>query len=203
MRKLLREFYGLDMAQGVLKESAAEGDGKLYLKGVIQRAGAPNQNRRIYPREILRREADNYMKVVREGRATGEADHPETSTVSVKNISHVIREMWWQGDDLMGKVEILNTPSGRILETLVEAKIPLGISSRGVGSTSKNESGYDTVEEDYNLICFDVVQEPSTVGAFLSEGRLVEAAGPVDLPRADRIYRGVNAILERFGRGQR
>ncbi len=201
MKQLLREFYGIDLKSGVLRERVEDGSGKLVLKGVIQRANAPNQNKRVYPREILRREADNYMKAVRENRAVGECDHPETSTVALSNVSHVVREMWWEGDDLFGKVEVLATPKGKILETLVEAGIPLGISSRGVGSTSKNESGLDTVQEDYNLICFDVVAEPSTTGAFLSEGREVPF-DPRGLPRADRVYRRINDILERM-RGRR
>jgi hypothetical protein len=194
-RRLLREFYQVQTGANLVKESRDKNGGKLYLSGTIQRADKKNQNGRIYPRKLLTREFENYMKAVRESRATGELDHPEESTVSLGKISHVLREMWWDGDDMMGRIEILGTPSGKIAETIIEAGVPLGISSRGVGSTSKNESGDDFVQEDFNLICFDLVADPSTHGAYmLPESRLIESSSRL-VTRPDRIFRAVNAIV--------
>lgn len=169
-KQLIREWYSIDTSPEIIKESREKNGGRLILKGIIQAANTKNQNRRIYPKEILQREVENYQRAVREGRAVGEADHPESSTVSLKNISHVIREISWNGDSVMGKVEILPTPCGKIVEALVDAGVKVGISSRGVGSTEKTNEGIDMVQDDYQLIAFDLVAEPSTPGAYLSEG---------------------------------
>lgn len=189
---LLREWMPLRPESGFIVESRDVNSGRLFLRGPMQRCEAPNQNKRIYPRRILQREFLNLEKTVREGRATGELDHPETSTVSLTKVSHVVREMTWDGDTWMGRIEILPTPCGKIAETLIESGITLGISSRGVGSTSTNESGLDIVQDDFTLVCFDLVQEPSTHGAFMTE-----AVAHVDRPlleRADRINRALNAL---------
>jgi hypothetical protein len=136
---------------------------------------------------------ENYMKAIRENRALGELDHPESSTVSLDKVSHVIREAWWQGDDVFGRVEVLPTPKGKILESLLESGITIGISSRGVGSTNKTNEGVDEVQEDYQLICFDIVSEPSTPGAYLfAEGKQIETNHRFS--KADRIWRALNDI---------
>lgn len=192
-RRLLREWESLPkISSDLIKESRDQNDGKLILKGIMQKADTPNHNKRIYPRNLLHREMENFMKSVRESRATGELDHPESSTVSLKNVSHIVREAWWEGNNVMGKMEVLQTPAGRILEQLIEAGVVVGISSRGVGSTSKNEGGHDIVQDDFTLVCYDMVQEPSTSGAFmnLSEG-VIE---PPSLSKADRMFRALNAI---------
>lgn len=193
-RKILREWEALTPERGFIVESRDQNAGRLFLRGPMQRCEAPNQNKRIYPRRVLTREFENYAKQVRENRATGELDHPDTSTVSLEKISHVVREMFWDGDTWMGRIEILPTPCGKIAETLIESGIMLGISSRGVGSTSTNESGVDIVQDDFTLVCFDLVQEPSTHGAFMTLGESVDRnRGPV-LSRPDRIYRALNAL---------
>jgi len=196
MRKILREWEALRPETGFIVESREQNNGRLFLKGPMQRSEAPNQNKRIYPRRLLQREYQNYEKVVREGRATGELDHPETSTVALERISHVIREMGWEGDTWMGRIEILPTPCGKIAETLIENGVTLGISSRGVGSTSTNESGLDMVQDDFTLVCFDLVQEPSTHGAFMTLGESVQDPRST-LNRADRINRALNALKGR------
>lgn len=189
---LLREWMPLRPEAGFILEDRAVNGGKLYLKGPMQRCEAPNQNKRVYPRSLLQREFENYTKNVKENRALGELDHPETSTVSLERASHAVREMWWDGDTWMGRIEILNTPCGRIAEELLNSGVAVGISSRGIGSTSTNESGFDNVQDDFCLVAYDLVAEPSTHGAFmLPEGRDV---GRAVLSRADRINRALNEL---------
>ena len=139
---------------------------RVILRGILQRAETINQNKRVYPYSILKREVDNYQRFIKENRAFGECDHPESSVVELKNVSHVVRETWWDGNDLYGKVEVLNTDSGKVIRDLINANTTIGISSRGVGST-RNEGGVDIVQEDFMLICWDFVSEPSTPGAFM------------------------------------
>ena len=191
-KQILREWYSIDYKPELIKESREKNGGKLVLQGVIQKAETKNQNKRVYPRDVLRREIENYQKAVRENRAVGECDHPESSSVSLKNVSHVIREMWWDGDSVLGRVELLPTPSGKILESLLESGITIGISSRGVGSTEKTNEGFDVVQPDYQIICFDLVSEPSTPGAYLMPESVQHG---VHLSRADRIFRALNDIV--------
>lgn len=142
--------------------------GRTLVSGVLQRAGAPNQNQRVYPREILEREATKYQQLIKERRALGELDHPDSSVINLKNVSHNIKEIHWEGDDLCGTVEILPTPSGNILKELLRAGILLGISSRGMGSTTPLREGGVKVGQDFELIGWDFVSNPSTHGAFLT-----------------------------------
>jgi hypothetical protein len=144
-----------------------EQDGKLIVSGVLQRAGAKNQNGRVYPKDILSREVQQYQQLIDERRALGELDHPDSSVVNLQNVSHNVVEIGWEGDDVVGKVEILPTPSGNILRELFKNGIRLGISSRGMGSVKDGSDGLE-VQEDFNLIAFDFVSNPSTHGAFLS-----------------------------------
>ena len=197
---LLREYYELcegGVCQDFLTESekreVAEGKA-MYLTGVIQRAKAKNQNGRVYPREVLEREVENYQKVVRENRALGELDHPEDSVVNLKNVSHLMTQIWWEGDSVMGKCKILNTPSGQILQSLVQSQVTLGISSRGMGSVHEDRQGNTVVEDDFNLICFDFVSDPSTLGAFMSlaEGKIKTTNV---YTKADKINRLLNDIV--------
>lgn len=192
-RRILREWEALPANNGkVIVEGRESNGGRLFLRGPMQRFGAQNQNKRIYPEEVLRREYESYVKQVREGRAVGELDHPDTSTVALSKASHVVREMGWEGNTWMGRIEILPTPMGKIAETLIESGVILGISSRGVGSTSTNESGADIVQDDFALVCFDLVQEPSTHGAFMTLGESKVAGN--GLGRADRINRALNDL---------
>jgi hypothetical protein len=197
MAALLREYLDLKYDKNVIKEQKEKKE-PIIVPALLQRADASNQNERVYPMEILQREVVNYQKAVGEGRALGELDHPDSSVVSLGNVSHVIREMWWEGKEFMGKVEILNTPKGKIAQDLMEAGVKLGISSRGVGETRKNEDGYDVVDESFMLIAFDLVSEPSTHEAWLmSEGKEVSPNEIKKMiPKVDRVNRIVNEILK-------
>jgi len=192
---LLREWIALDYKPSMIVESKEQNGGKIILKGIIQAADTKNQNKRVYPMEVLRREIENYQKAVRESRAVGELDHPDTSSVSLKEASHIIREMWWEGNNVHGRVEVLSTTNGRELASLLESGVTVGISSRGVGSTEKTNEGYDLVQNDYQIICFDIVSEPSTPGAYLfGESKEIDFDG-VRFRKADRIYRALNDIV--------
>ena len=169
---LLQEYYELCPVGRcpihVLTESEKKKvmDGAVYLVGIVQKAGTKNGNGRVYRKETLQREITNYQKAINERRSLGELDHPDDSVINLKNASHLITRVWWQGEDVMGKIEVLDTPSGIILKDLVKANIKLGISSRGLGSVTEKD-GKTIVEDDFQLICFDIVSEPSTPGAYL------------------------------------
>ena len=145
-----------------------DSSGRTLVKGVLQRAGAENQNGRVYPKAVLEREVKKYEQLIKERRALGELDHPDSSVINLKNVSHNIREIHWEGNDVVGTVEILPTPSGNILKELLRAGILLGISSRGMGSTKPMEGNKLLVGEDFELIGWDFVSNPSTHGAFMT-----------------------------------
>lgn len=173
---LLVEYFPLTYDQNqILTEAAANPNAPIRIKGVLQRAEAENQNGRRYPRNILMREASKYdTDFIRQRRALGELDHPDSTVVNLKNVSHNITEVHWEGDDLCGTVEVLSTPSGNIVKELLKNGIRLGISSRGVGSVRPIGEGKVEVEDDFSLLCFDLVSNPSTHGAFLHEGISVQ-----------------------------
>jgi hypothetical protein len=190
---VLQEFLNLDYSDDLLTDAEREGNRTgthLILAGKIQAADTKNGNGRIYPRQILEREVKNYQKLVKEGRAIGELDHPDSSVVELKNASHLVVEVWWNNDDVMGKMKILDTPAGKIAKDLVKGGVQLGISSRGLGST-RQEAGTTMVEEDFQLLCFDLVSEPSTSGAYL----VAESKMNTHLTKADRINRALNNVL--------
>ena len=171
-KELLREFYALcpdgmcpDLLTEMEKRDITE-NGAMHLTGRLQTADKKNGNGRKYPEKVLRREMQNYMKIVKDNRATGELDHPDDSVINLKNVSHMVTDCWWEGKDVMGKIKVLDTPSGRILKDLISAGVKLGISSRGLGSV-KESMGETIVEEDFQLICFDIVSEPSTPDAYV------------------------------------
>ena len=172
-KKLLVDVRPFEISRQKIDESIKENDGRLVVKGVLQRAESKNQNGRVYPREVLLKEVSKYLdEQVSERRALGELDHPESSVVNLNNASHNVIEMHWDGDDLLGTVEVLSTPSGNILKELFKSGIKLGISSRGSGSVEpvneKNgEDGTVEVQPDFELIAFDFVSNPSTHGAFM------------------------------------
>ena len=145
-----------------------DSSGRTLVKGVLQRSGAENQNGRVYPKAVLEREVKKYETLIKERRALGELDHPDSSVINLKNVSHNIREIHWEGNDVVGTVEILPTPSGNILKELLRAGILLGISSRGMGSTKPMEGNKLLVGEDFELIGWDFVSNPSTHGAFMT-----------------------------------
>ncbi len=196
--KLLREFYELcdgGICQDLLTEDEkrkVREEGAVYLTGLMQQAEVRNGNGRVYPSKTLMREVKNYQKIVKERRALGELDHPETSVVNLSNASHLVTEIWADGDKVMGKIEVLNTPSGRVLKELISSGVKLGISSRGMGSV-REDSGNTMVEDDFQLICFDMVSDPSTPGAFMMTEARDRSTG---YTKADKINRILNSIVK-------
>ena len=189
---LLTEYRPFKVKKSLVEQSIKEKK-PLIVSGIIQRAEAKNQNGRIYPMEVLKREVQNYIDgPVKERRATGELDHPESSVINLQNVSHHITEIWWEGDDVMGQVEILNTPAGNILKALFEQNITVGISSRGMGSVEENiHEQTVTVQPDFELLCFDFVSTPSTHGAFLTPQELQESKNS----QPNYKYTNVNNII--------
>ena len=193
MKQLLIDTMLFEVTPTMLKESKDK-YGRFMVKGVLQRANAKNQNGRVYPKEILEREVEAYMNgPVADNRAMGELDHPESSIINLQNVSHTVKKCWWDGDDVMGKVEILSTPAGNILKALFAAGITVGISSRGMGSVSENlAEGTMTVEDDFELLCWDFVSTPSTHGAFMKPASVM-SEGKIKLPEYK--YTNVNNII--------
>lgn len=196
-KMLLREFYELcdgGVCQDLLteEEKASVANGGMFLTGVMQRADARNGNGRVYPYNTLRREIENYKKLVRDLRALGELDHPDDSVINLRNASHIVTDIWWDGKDVMGKVKVLDTPSGKILRSLVDSGVRLGISSRGLGSV-RESAGNTLVEDDFQLICFDFVSEPSTNGAFMNISESKKS--PNIFTKADKLNRLLTDIV--------
>lgn len=197
--KLLREYYELcegGICQDLLTEDEkrrVRDEGAVILSGIMQKAETKNHNGRVYPMSVLEREVGNYKKLVKERRALGELDHPDDSVINLKNASHVVTDIWMDEGVVRGKIEVLGTPSGQILKSLIESNIPCGISSRGMGSVHES-NGVTTVGDDFQLICFDMVSEPSTPNAFMvTEARNI----PNIFNKADKINRALNEILKR------
>jgi len=186
-KQILVDYIPFEVTPQQINESMQK-NGKLIVSGVLQRSDAKNQNGRVYPHETLMREAQKYSDIqIKERRALGELDHPDSSVVNLNNVSHNILEMHWKGKDLVGTVEVLGTPAGNILKELFKSGIKLGISSRGLGSVEEihESDGYTVkgddseptvaVQPDFELIAFDFVSNPSTQGAFMSPGQLKES----------------------------
>jgi hypothetical protein len=168
--------------------------GVFEVEGVMQRAKAENQNGRVYSKDILVREAKKYMEeFVKRGNAFGELDHPESPVVSLKNASHVVKDLYWKGNDLMGKVELLNTPAGNIVKEIIKAGHTIGISSRGTGSVNQTNEGHLEVQDDFDLVCWDFVSNPSTHGAFMNPIALQE--GKVKVSKYSNLDSIINDIL--------
>ena len=196
-KKLLTDWTLFEYTPDMVNESRERNNGKVMMKGILQKADTLNQNGRVYPLPVLEREVRNYQKFIKENRALGECDHPDSSVVELKNAAHIIREAWMDGDICYGNVELLDTPAGKILQSLVESGVTLGISSRGVGST-KREGDNQIVQDDFQLICWDFVSEPSTPGAFvMREGREInESEINRHFTSSDRIDRIFNDIID-------
>ena len=197
-KMLLREYYELcegGVCQDLLTEEEKRlvKEGTLILSGIMQKCDELNGNGRVYPRAVLQREVENYNKIVQERRALGELDHPEDSVINLKNASHLVTDVWWDGGSVMGKVQVLNTPSGNILKGLVESGVKLGISSRGLGSVRESQ-GKTIVEDNFQLICFDFVSEPSTPGAYMMTENTEKSLNKV-FTKGDRINRALNEIF--------
>lgn len=170
MKQLLVDCIAFEYVKDNLFENTnGDPNRRLVVKGILQRSGVKNQNGRVYTKNVLLREAAKYTEnFVKERRALGELDHPESSVVNLQNVSHNVLEVHWEGDDLIGSIEVLPTPNGNILKELFRANIRLGISSRGMGTVQKDmHEGADIVQDDFELIAFDFVSNPSTRGAFM------------------------------------
>lgn len=168
--------------------------GVYEVEGVLQRAVAKNQNGRTYSKDILLRESERYTKeFVEVGNAFGELDHPESPVVSLKNASHIVKKLWWKGDDLMGRVELLNTPAGNIVKEICKAGHTIGISSRGTGSVQQTNEGTLEVQDDFELVCWDFVSNPSTHGAFMNPIALQE--GKIKVSKYSNLDSIINDIL--------
>lgn len=159
---------------GTLVESKTK-PGVFEVEGVVQRAGDKNQNGRVYDMSILKREVDKYIKeFVQNGNAYGELDHPDSPVVNLKNASHVVKSLWWEDEELLGRLELLNTPSGNIVKEILRGGHTIGISSRGTGTVKETNEGYLRVQDDFELVCWDFVSNPSTRGAFMKPVSLNE-----------------------------
>jgi hypothetical protein len=189
---VLTEFLELDNDSSLLTEEDHKmiEKGDVILAGRLQRADAKNGNGRVYPKRTLQREVENYKKLVQEKRALGELDHPDSSVIELKNASHIVTHIEMRNDEVIGKLRLLDTPAGRIAKDLIKGGVKLGVSSRGLGST-KDQGGTTMVQDDFQLICFDLVSEPSTTGAFLFK----EHKEPNIFTKSDKIYRAMNDIL--------
>ena len=198
---LLREYYELcegGVCQDLLTEAEKKfvANGGMMLSGKLQEAEVQNGNGRVYPKKILEREMKNYMMLVKENRALGELDHPDDSVINLKNASHMVTDCWWDGNNVMGKVKVLNTPSGKILQQLVNDGVKLGISSRALGSVNES-NGQTVVQEDLQLICFDFVSEPSTPNAYMALQEAKNIRIETDIfDKKYKLNRMLNEILE-------
>ena len=170
--KLIREYYELcdgGICQDLLTEAEKRevAEGAIYLTGVMQKCNTKNANGRIYERKTLFREIDKYKQLVKEKRALGDLDHPDSSVISLERCSHMVTNIWTEGDAVMGKIKVLQElPMGKVLAGLIKEGVTCGISSRGTGSV-REQNGTTMVEDDFQLICFDMVSDPSTPGAFM------------------------------------
>ena len=178
-----------------LVESASK-PGIFEVKGILQRAEAENQNGRVYKRSILERELKKYTKnFIEVGNAYGELDHPDSPIVSLKNASHIVKEVWWKGNDVMGTVQLLNTPSGNIVKNILRDGHTIGISSRGTGSVQQTNEGHLMVQDDFELVCWDFVSNPSTHGAFMAPGGLNESIYKKETNKYAKVHSTIREIL--------
>ena len=193
MSKSLLIEYSIFTPKSTQLTEGVKGTRNLLVEGVVQRADSKNQNGRVYPKHILENEVEKYIaSSIAENRALGELDHPESTVINLKNVSHNIKSLWWEGDDLMGKIEVLPTPSGNILRELFANNITVGISSRGMGSVQPLGEGTVEVQDDFELLCWDFVSTPSTQGAFMKPTGLNENFNP-NLNQSK--YSKVNSII--------
>jgi hypothetical protein len=167
--------------------------GNPLVEGILATAEVKNGNGRYYPKELWQREIDKYQQIVKENRATGELDHPESSIISLKNVSHIIREVYWNGDKVIGRIEILPTVSGNILKALIENNVQVGVSSRGMGSLKEINEGTLEVQDDFELLCWDFVSTPSNPGSYMQLVR--EGLEPSKTNKYDKVNSIITEIL--------
>ena len=167
MKQVLIETIPFTISPQQLREGVKAPSGNPLVEGILATAEVKNGNGRYYPKDLWEREIDKYMSCVKENRATGELDHPDSSIISLKNVSHIIRDIQWDGDKVIGKIEILPTVSGNILKALIENNVMVGVSSRGMGSLKPLGEGTMEVQDDFELLCFDFVSTPSNPGSYM------------------------------------
>lgn len=196
-KQLLIEYQAFQPLPQSINEAKRLANGNMIVSGLVQACDKPNANKRIYPYETLKRQVDKYMQgPIAENRALGELDHPESSVINLKNVSHNILELWWDGKDLYGKIEVLPTPSGNILKELFNNNITVGISSRAMGSVTPIGEGLVQVEDDLDLICWDFVSTPSTYGAYVRPvGGLREGLERGGIKQVNRINQLISDII--------
>jgi len=188
MKQVLIETLPFQVVPTQLTEGYKSAAGNPIVEGILASAEIKNGNGRYYAKDLWQREIDKYMNVVKENRATGELDHPDSSIINLKNVCHIIRDLWWDGDNIMGKIEILPTVSGNILKALIDNNVMVGVSSRGMGSLKPTSGGMMEVQDDFELLCWDFVSTPSNPGSFMhlvKEGKEYKASS----------YGKVNGIL--------
>ena len=196
-KQVLIEYYAFKPSAQSLTEMKISTSKNLIVEGVVQRADAKNQNGRVYPKDTLEREVEKYVEgPIAENRALGELDHPDSSIINLKNVCHNITKLWWDGDDLMGRIEVLPTPSGNILKQLFINNITVGISSRGMGSVKPLGEGTVEVQDDFELLCWDFVSTPSTQGAFMrpTGNTMNESYDPTVIAKPSK-YSKVNQLI--------
>jgi hypothetical protein len=196
MKELLIErINNFTLTPQLLQESVKQNNGRLIVQGVVQRADAKNGNGRVYPKDTLEREIQKYKDTyIKENRALGELDHPESPIINLKNACHNVKDVWWDGDDVVAKIEILPTPSGNILKALLIAGITVGISSRGMGSVKQIGETVE-VQDDFELLCWDFVSTPSTQGAFMEVMNESKQYKQLNTQKLDKINELVTEIL--------
>jgi hypothetical protein len=188
MKQVLIETIPFTVSRNQLHEGLKAPSGNPLVEGILATAEVKNGNGRYYPKDLWEREIGKYQQLVKENRATGELDHPESSIISLKNVSHIIREIWWDGDKVMGKLEILPTVSGNILKALIDNNVMVGVSSRGMGSLKPLGEGTLEVQDDFELLCWDFVSTPSNPGSYMNLVRESKEYSSID-------YSKVNALL--------
>ena len=172
-KKLLIETHTVKISPSQLTENVNSDNGNLMVEGILATAEVKNGNGRYYKKELWDREMEKYDQLVKERRSMGELDHPESTVINLKNVSHIVTGYDWDGDQLMGKIEILPTPSGNILKELIKNGVTVGVSSRGMGSL-EDKGGVMEVQDDFELLCWDFVSTPSNPGSYmhtLNEGK--------------------------------
>ena len=172
-KQLLIETHTFHISPSQLNENVNKENGNLIVEGILATAEVKNGNGRYYAKDLWNREMDKYKDLVDQRRSMGELDHPESTVINLKNVSHLINDFWWDGDNVMGKIEILPTPSGNILKELIKNGVSVGVSSRGMGSLEPNGSVME-VQDDFELLCWDFVSTPSNPGSYmhvLKEGK--------------------------------
>jgi len=188
MKQLLIDHTPFHIAKMTISEAKISSDGRMRITGKLQESGVKNGNGRVYPSEILKKQVELYANgPVKSNTAMGELDHPESTIVNLNNVSHLINKVWWEGNDVMGMLTLLNTPSGKIAQEIILAGIPLGISSRGMGSVKQIGETVE-VQDDFELLCWDLVSVPSTPNAYMT---LAEA----QQHKSVKDYNKVNSLI--------